>query len=370
MFEELRAHAGESFEDRVPSEEELLSFLRYLREERHLASSSMWTSYSKLNSMVKAKYGISLKATPRLIGLLKSYDIDIKKKARIFSSDNIKQFVLQDEDCSPFWLVRKVVVILAFYGGLRQTELLGLELEMMESQPIGVYITHSRAKQRSDKRNSRFLVPCTPETGRNPASILDLYLATIKRELGVYTGRVLFTGTTMSFKKSHLGKNMVGKVPQTMAEKLRLDSPDLFTFHSFRRSAATAVAESGATPNQMMDFFNWSSVKMTTEYITTTNQAVLDVAQRLHGDSGVAAEDKTLEKTSASTTVSTVKEEEEEIWEDWNPEDPVPAVSQQTEVKTEKFVKPPAGSPIFKISAGSHIVIIQNLEHFHYSKTN
>ena len=46
-------------------------------------------------------------------------------------------------------------MILAFFGGLRHTETMDLKLEKFCSTSEGVSITHSRAKQRSDKRDSK-----------------------------------------------------------------------------------------------------------------------------------------------------------------------------------------------------------------------
>ena len=48
---------------------------------------------------------------------------------------------------------------------------------------------------------------------------------------------------------------MVSKEPSDMAKRLQLENPGCYTFHSFRRSAATAAADAGATLEQMMDFF-------------------------------------------------------------------------------------------------------------------
>ena len=62
--------------------------------------------------------------------------------------------------------VRQVIVCLAYYGGLRHTEMMGLQVEMCESAPEGVFVTHIRSKQRSDKRNSKFLVPRKKENRR------------------------------------------------------------------------------------------------------------------------------------------------------------------------------------------------------------
>ena len=156
-----------------------------------------------------------------------------------------------DEIATPCWMVRQVIVCLAYYGGLRHTEMMGLQVEMCESTPEGVFVTHKRSKQRSDKRNSKFLVP--RKNKNSCADVLDLYLRTIKDKLGKYTGRLLWSGRAAAFINIPMGHNIVSKVPSDMAKRLQLENPECYTFHSFRRSAATAAAT--ATSEQMMDFF-------------------------------------------------------------------------------------------------------------------
>ena len=94
-------------EIRHPSEEEISSYLKYLRKEGK-ASSTMWTMYSMLNSILKSKYDFSLKNYPRVTTMLKSFDTDVKKKAATFSKEEFDQFVGCDDYSTPYWLVRKV----------------------------------------------------------------------------------------------------------------------------------------------------------------------------------------------------------------------------------------------------------------------
>ena len=100
--------AGEEFDSRSPTEEELSSYLRHLRQEKGAASSSMWTLYSMINGVFKEKYGFSLKQYPRLTTLLKSFNTDIKKRAEIFTKEEIDTFVFSHELTTPYWQVRKV----------------------------------------------------------------------------------------------------------------------------------------------------------------------------------------------------------------------------------------------------------------------
>jgi hypothetical protein len=72
------------FDTRRPQEAELLDYFRDLRLKKKRASSSMWTTYSMVNSVTKSKYGMSLQTFPRVTSLLKSYDCDVKKGRLIF----------------------------------------------------------------------------------------------------------------------------------------------------------------------------------------------------------------------------------------------------------------------------------------------
>ena len=70
----------------------------------------MWTLYSMVNSVCKGKYGSSLQKHPRITSLLKSYDTDVKKKAAVFSQEDVDSFVKSKLITTPYWLVRKVLL--------------------------------------------------------------------------------------------------------------------------------------------------------------------------------------------------------------------------------------------------------------------
>ena len=78
-----------TFEDDIAEEEVFITYFRHLRTEKKAASSTLWTTYSILNTFVKGKYGRRLQDFPRITTLLKSYDINTKKKAAIFEVDDL-----------------------------------------------------------------------------------------------------------------------------------------------------------------------------------------------------------------------------------------------------------------------------------------
>ena len=60
-----------------PKEEDVLGWVRYLRKDRKAASSSLWTYYSMLNTVVKSKYGFNLKIYVRVATLIKNYQVNL-----------------------------------------------------------------------------------------------------------------------------------------------------------------------------------------------------------------------------------------------------------------------------------------------------
>jgi integrase len=266
------------FEAGQPDEELLSKYFKYLRNTKKMASSSLWTIYSSLNSIFKRKYSSKLQEMPRLTMLIKGFDNDVKQKAAIFDDNQLKEFMLVRKE-SAYWLVRQVITIVAFFGGLRIQECMDLVLEKIQRGKEGFFITHFRVKQRrSDKLESRFLVP--DEGGF--AAQLDLYLGKVNNQLKKYQGRVWYTGTQSGvFRNQVLGKNTMAKVPQEIATLLMRPNPALYSFHSFRRTSATSAADGGSTSAQMTDFFGWKNPSMCHEYVSSSKHAITSMAKTL-----------------------------------------------------------------------------------------
>ena len=103
---------------------------------------------------------------------------------------------------------------------------------------------------------------------------------------------------------------MVSTVPKEMAEYLKKENVSEYTFHSLRRSSATFAADKGATAQQMTDFYGWKSVNMAQEYISTSKNAVNNMATLLKspesaGESEPAEDDFVLQESSLLSEPST-----------------------------------------------------------------
>ena len=72
-----------------------------------------------------------------------------------------------------YWEVRKAIAITAYFGGLRMVECMELQLEKITRGADGFTVTHTRAKQRSDKTSTKFLVPQVGGYADQLANYLD-----------------------------------------------------------------------------------------------------------------------------------------------------------------------------------------------------
>ena len=339
--------AQEEFEKRTPYEKELLDYFVSLREGRVLADgekeegkagTTICTTYSLLNGVMKHKYSFNMREYPRITARMKVWvSEDVKKKAAVFTPGELKQFCESEDLQGGYWEVRKAIVILAYFGGLRLVEAMGLQVEKISPGPGG-FDVHDRAKGRSDKPSSKYTVPKkkVPKEGEEEtvedsfdwAACLGQYLGRMKEELGKYQGRVFYTGRKNGgLVAQGMGRNKLAEVPHEVAKFLGKENWQDFTFHSFRRSSATAAADAGATPQQMQDFFGWKHPSMTAEYISTSRHQLNTMADRLatveeEGSKEGGSKEKEKKKkkkkrkrersSSSSSSSGTSDEEEEE----------------------------------------------------------
>ena len=63
-----------------------------------------------------------------------------------------------------------------------------------------------------------------------------------------------------------MGIHVLSKIPMDIAKFLRLSNKESYTGHAFRRSTASAMAESGATTSFMRTHFNWKSEATAMKY--------------------------------------------------------------------------------------------------------
>ena len=223
---------SDELEARPPTEQEILNYFIFLREEKGLVSNSLWTMYLMLNFVTKSKYSLSLKRFPSITESLKEVVVK-KEKVKTFTMEEFNKFVGNEDISDPYWLVRKVVVIVAYFGGLRFIDTNSLLIENFTSTQDGVLVCPTRAQNRPN-RKEQFLIPRESDSGLKYAKYVEDYLELVKEGLGETSGRVWFTGRHDALAGNSMGKNSINKIPQDVAGYLKLEESTTYTFHSLR----------------------------------------------------------------------------------------------------------------------------------------
>jgi len=184
-----------------------------------------------------------------------------------------------------------------------------LLLEKMVRNQDGYKIRHNRVKQRSDQRESTFLVPAKDGF----VDRLSEYLSKVNTQLQKFTGHVWCAGTKggQNLKKQPMSCNLMGKVPHDLAICLRVLNPGDYTFQSDRRSSATAATNGGKTAEKITPFFGWKNASMCQEYISTSRPAIMNMAEAL-GQVGFDLGEPVIEGEAAGADVDGQAEKEKE----------------------------------------------------------
>jgi len=251
-FEKFLKSRNQWVANSCPTDLQVLNYFHYLRHDLKYAPTSLWSIYARVNAVMKRVFGVSLNSYSRVGDVLKSYDSGhVVKKAGIFTPQQIEDFVTDPALSSKYWLVRKVVCLVGYYGGFRNKELKSLKFENVECDSMGYWFHFNRAKQRGRLEQTSICVPrrqpdwvpVISDSSRvgldfDPASLIDLYLEEVqadllcsREELKGDFFRATHGSKGQKFTKLSLGKNTIGKVGVQVATELCLARPEIYTGH-------------------------------------------------------------------------------------------------------------------------------------------
>ena len=283
----------------VPTDIQILNYFYHCRHELKWAPTTLWSTYARINAVMKRVYGVSLNSYTRVADVLKSYDSGhVVKQAGIFTPQQIEDFVSDPQLSSKYWLVRKVVCLVGYYGGFRNVELKSLKFENCDLDGMGWWFHFARAKQRGRVEQTSICIPrrqpdwipVTSDSSRmgldfDPASLIDVYLGEVERdlhctkdELKVDFFRATHGMKGQKFTQLPLGKNSIGKVGVQVATELCLPSPEIYTGHCWRRSCGTSASDSGVNVTTLMSMMGWSNPKTAMVYVKKSRMTSLSMS--------------------------------------------------------------------------------------------
>lgn len=238
-------------------EEVLLAYFVTLSKE--FKPNTMWSKYSMLKNVIKIKRDIDIGEFYKLTAFLKKQNVGFKpKKAKIFTKEEIFSFMNSAPD--EIYLLIKVATIFGLAGACRREELANLTTTDIEDKG-NLIIVKIRDSKNHTARN--FIISEEVHNGT--------YLQLYRRYTGLRPKKsnnrfFLVYRKGKCFSQS-VGVNSFGKMPSEIAIFLKLPNPELYTGHSYRRSSATFLADSGEGITDIKRLGGWKSTTVAEEYI-------------------------------------------------------------------------------------------------------
>lgn len=267
-------------------------FLSYFYEEsKRVTCSTLWSYYSMLKSTMAINKDVDISKFHKLTAFLKRKNDGYRpKKAKIFTREELELFFTSAPDNK--FLLMKVIAILGIAGACRRDELVKMKLDDM--QDIGSAIIVN--------------VPDT-KTGVDRVFTIsgnDNYLETIRKYINLRPNcdhnRLLINYNSEKCTKQPVGVNKIGKIPSQIATFLNLLDPRGYTGHSFRRTSATLLVDSGGDITSLKRHGGWKSTKVAEGYIENSIQSKLEIANKiLGGGKAVDSHPEIVPCTSASS---------------------------------------------------------------------
>ena len=265
----------------------LQKYILSLRK-RDLKISSIKSMVSRITGS-SGKYGVTFSQTTKSIiwkWLKNEGKGELPKQSSVFTEEDVVSFLrLPLKGLSNIQL--KVALIIALYGMMRIGELYDLKFTDIDyderAREMKVVIQYSKTDQAG--AGHTFYIPET---------IADIQLHNIilayKYALSQYlltnnenvTDQHFFrrVGTEECFTKSACSADALGNFPRRIAAFLGKKNADSYTGHCFRRTAATNLAENGASAALMNKLARWNATGMADYYTANTEMIRKEGAEK------------------------------------------------------------------------------------------
>lgn len=249
-------------------------FLAYFSElSKVLKSNTLWSRYSMMKCLVKIKQNLDISKFYKLTSFLKKQNVGFRaKKAQIFTKEDISKFMLAPDE---IYLMIKVSTIFALAGALRRAELMKITLDDIQNKEKLIIVKISDSKNHTSRS---FVI----SEDINNGTFLKLYRKYANLRPPTTTHRRFFINyKTGKCSVQCVGVNTFGKMPAEIATYLRLPNPECYTGHSFRRSSATFLADSGEGITNIKRLGGWKSTAVAEGYLEESEEQKKTISNKI-----------------------------------------------------------------------------------------
>lgn len=259
-------------------------FLKSLSDK--YAPSTLWTKFSYLKGYFDLKYSLSDNT---------SYKVTteyLKKLSRNYTPDKAHLFEIHgDRGIMKYWkqepennqiLLFQVMSLTAVFAAHRSCEVSKMLVSDVNIVPESKYVEITSNRSKGTKRLQAHIIPSSEKF--DSVKLFKLYLERAHPNLDP-SARLFRNIHSRSgeFFASPCGKNHWTKCARKIAEFLGFSAEEVMEFssHSFRSTSATAMAENGASIEQLKLHGNWESTTVLTGYIRETKRFREENAEKI-----------------------------------------------------------------------------------------
>ncbi|XP_034938091.1 uncharacterized protein [Chelonus insularis] len=181
------------------------------------------------------------------------------KKSKVLNTEEIDQFITEAPNCE--FLAIKVALIFGVSGARRRQELCDTTIDNIIDKGDMIIVNVPRTK--NDKPRSFIVQGQFYELYKTYASLRPPKVTTQRFFLNYRKGKCT---------SQVIGINSLGNMAEVVATYLKLDNPELYTGHTFRRTAAIILADTGANNRELKNLGGWKSDAVTEGYIENSIQ--------------------------------------------------------------------------------------------------
>ncbi|KAG4076779.1 hypothetical protein HA402_009125 [Bradysia odoriphaga] len=243
----------------------------HMLDEKKYKPTSLWAFHSMLKSTLRAYDNVDIGKFCQVAAFLKTKSSGHKVvKAKVFAESDILKFIDETDDLA--WLDVKVVLIFGICGACRTDELTRITRDDVERHGDLFLVKLQTTKTKvsgSFTINGKFAMIVQKYIDLRPNRVegKDRFFMNYQR------GKC-----TVQF----IGKNKFAQMPRRIAAYLGLPEVDRYTGHTFRRTSATILANSGADLETIMRHGRWRTGSCAKGYIEDSLQYKAKTGQMIH----------------------------------------------------------------------------------------
>lgn len=241
---------------------------------KYSAPSSLWSEYSMLRATISLNDNVDISKYAKLKAFLKKKNIGyVSKKSEVFTIEEIQTFLSEAHD--QIYLMKKVVVVMGIAGACRKDELCKLTINNVIDKGDIILVRILDAKNHQsrsftivDNENEKFHFVALVRKYMNlrPKSSIQRFF------LRYQNGKC---------SNQPVGRNIFAKIPSEVAKFLHLENAEKYTGHSFRRTSATFLANSGVDILALKRHGGWKSSAVAESYVADSLNNKVQVAKKI-----------------------------------------------------------------------------------------